>query len=79
MDQFIKSTLHEHYANVLKTLETYRGAIEAIMQELNEKETISGTVVREYIKTFEEENGLPTRLQPLKESKSDKEEDDKEL
>lgn len=72
MDDFIKTTLTKHYDDVLATLEQYRGAVENIVVDLYEKETISGQAVRDHISSFEEENGFETRLIPLKPSNDDK-------
>ncbi len=62
MDEFIKSSLDEHYVNVLARLEEYRGAIEEIVALLYKKENITGEEVREIIINFEKENGLKSKL-----------------
>ncbi len=66
MDAFIKRTLNEHYELTLERLREYSGAIENIVKELYAKENISGEVVREIIKAFEDENGIETKLLPIK-------------
>ncbi len=63
MDKHIKSELEKHYADVIALLNTYKGAIEAMVSSLFEKETIDGDEVRKVISDFEKENGLETRLQ----------------
>jgi len=68
MDGFIKDTLNEHYTEVKNRLEEYRDAIEKIVTLLFEKENISGTQVRDIIAAYESENGMESRLQPLKAS-----------
>ena len=65
MDNFIKRELTEHYESVKARLETYRGAIEAIVKKLYETENIDGSVVRDAISDFEKEQGLETLLNPL--------------
>ncbi|EJF06325.1 Membrane-associated protease FtsH [Thiovulum sp. ES] len=63
MDEFIKSSLQERY-DVIKThLETYRDAIEKMVESLYETETISGDEVRRIIREFEIENNLESLLQ----------------
>ncbi|QCD52097.1 ATP-dependent zinc metalloprotease FtsH [Campylobacter sp. RM16192] len=62
VDDFVKSTLETRYNEVLQTLRTYSGAIEKMVEALYEQETIEGAKVREIIKAYEEENGLPSRL-----------------
>jgi len=67
MDQHIKLELAKHYADVVDSLNVYKGAIETMVSSLFEKETIDGDEVRKVISDFEEENGLETRLQKMKE------------
>jgi cell division protease FtsH len=67
MDQFIRETLNERYEAVKKYLETYRDAIEKMVEALYETETISGREVRRIISEFEKEANLPTLLQPFEE------------
>ena len=62
MDQFIKSSLQEHYEAVLARLEEYKGAIEDMVALLYKKENITGEEVREVIANFEKENGLESKL-----------------
>lgn len=62
IDGFIKKTLAEHYAYVLKTLEEYRGAIENMTAVLLDVEVIEGSKVVEIINEFEKENGMESRL-----------------
>ncbi|WP_170019348.1 ATP-dependent zinc metalloprotease FtsH [Campylobacter sp. RM16190] len=62
VDEFVKSTLEARYNEVLQTLRTYSGAIEKMVEALYEQETIEGAKVREIIKAYENENGLPSRL-----------------
>lgn len=61
----MKASLSERYEAVKKSLESYKGAIETTVKELFDKETIDGERVREIIRSFEEENGMETRLVPL--------------
>jgi len=58
LDQYIKEMLDERYKGVIATLETYSDAIENIVKELFENETIEGKTVRKIIKDFEEKNGI---------------------
>jgi cell division protease FtsH len=62
MDEFIKSSLQEHYELVKGRLEEYRGAIEEMVALLYKKENIEGEEVRDIILAFEKENGLKSRL-----------------
>lgn len=62
LDKFVKDNLDERYAIVLETLKTYSGAIENMVEALYEEEVIDGDRVREIIRTYEEENNLPSRL-----------------
>ncbi|MGP1451031.1 MAG: ATP-dependent zinc metalloprotease FtsH [Wolinella sp.] len=62
VDSYVKASLDERYSAVKKSLEDYRDAIEAIVHELFDKETISGARVREIIKEFEEAQGMESRL-----------------
>lgn len=63
LDDYVKKTLNERYADVKQTLNIYKGAIETMVSALYEEETIEGAKVREIIKEYEEQNALPTRLQ----------------
>jgi cell division protease FtsH len=62
MDEFIKVSLQEHYEDVVKRLEEYRGAIEAMVALLYKKENITGEEVREIIIDFEKENGIESKV-----------------
>ncbi|MBD3823101.1 MAG: ATP-dependent zinc metalloprotease FtsH [Epsilonproteobacteria bacterium] len=62
MDEFIKSTLHQHYAEVKARLEEYRGAIEDMVALLYKKENITGEEVRELILNFEKANGMTSKV-----------------
>jgi len=64
MDKFIRTTLDERYSIVKNHLETYREAIEKMVEALYETETISGERVREIIANFEQSKGLTSLLQP---------------
>ncbi|NLK66977.1 MAG: ATP-dependent zinc metalloprotease FtsH [Campylobacteraceae bacterium] len=80
LDNAVKTMLDERMKDVLKTLETYKGAIENMVVELYKSETIDGEKVREIISNYENEKGLKTRLtiepdeddelQDIKEAKS---------
>ena len=63
MDEFIKEALDEHYKNVKARLEEYRGAIENMVKLLYEKENITGEEVREIIREYEKEHGIPSKVQ----------------
>ena len=63
MDEFIKNALDEHYKNVKARLEEYRGAIENMVKLLYEKENITGEEVREIIRAYEKEHGMPSKVQ----------------
>ena len=58
LDEYVKTMLDERYKRVLGTLREYSEAIENIVKELFEKETIEGELVRKIIKEFEEKNGI---------------------
>ena len=58
LDEYVKSLLDERYKRVIGTLNEYSEAIEEIVKELFEKETIKGETVRKIIKDFEEKNGI---------------------
>ena len=62
MDEFIKSSLDEHYKTVVERLEEYKDAIENMVALLYQKENISGEEVRGIIKDFEKENGLESKV-----------------
>jgi cell division protease FtsH len=63
MDDFIKSSLDEHYASVKERLEEYREAIEDMVKLLYKKENITGEDVRDIIRDFEQENNIETKLE----------------
>ncbi len=63
MDEFIKSSLQEHYEGVVSRLEEYRDAIEAMVALLYKKENITGDEVRDIIIAFEKENGIDSRVE----------------
>ena len=65
MDEFIRNFLNERYKHVVARLEEYREAIEEIVEELFKVETIEGTRVREIIRSFEERNGIESKLQSV--------------
>ena len=75
VDEFVKALLHERYTAVLGLLEIYKGAIENMVSALYEEETIEGKRVREIIKSYEEENGLESRLVELEEEDKGKKEE----
>ncbi len=58
LDEYVKTMLDERYKIVVDRLTTYAEAIENIVKELFEKETIKGEVVRNIIKEFEEKQGI---------------------
>ncbi len=62
MDDFIKTSLEEHYNGVLARLEEYKGAIEDMVALLYKKENITGEEVREIIINFEKENGIESKV-----------------
>ena len=62
MDLHIKAALNERFEAVKNALETYRAAIESMVKELFEKETIDGQKVREIISEYEKANHLTSRL-----------------
>ena len=62
MDEFIKSSLAQHYKGVLARLEEYRDAVENMVKLLYKKENITGDEVREIIENFEKSKGIKTKL-----------------
>ncbi|MDD4854796.1 MAG: ATP-dependent zinc metalloprotease FtsH [Sulfuricurvum sp.] len=70
MDQFIKNTLYERYADVKIRLEEYHDAIEKMVELLYAKENITGEQVRSIIEKYEIENAIETKLEPRKEKSS---------
>ena len=75
VDEFVKALLHERYTAVLGLLEIYKCAIENMVSALYEEETIEGKRVREIIKSYEEENGLESKLVELEEEEKGKKEE----
>lgn len=71
MDKFIKNTLNERYEFVKQTLRDYKEAVEAIVNELFEKEVIEGNRVRELVSEFENKHNMETRL-VIREQEEDK-------
>jgi cell division protease FtsH len=63
MDEFIKSSLAQHYDNVIQHLKEYRDAIEDMVALLYKKENITGEEVREIIIDFENKNGIKSRVE----------------
>ncbi len=63
MDDFIKSSLKEHYDEVISRLEEYRDAIEKMVALLYKKENITGEEVRNIIINFEEANGIESKVE----------------
>lgn len=70
VDAFIQKSLSERYEAVKASLADYREAIETMVQELFEKETIDGDRVREIIRSFEEAQGMESRLIPFEDKES---------
>lgn len=62
MDAHIKAVLNERFLAVKESLETYKEAIENIVQELFDKENIDGQKVREIISEYEKAHNLESRL-----------------
>ncbi len=58
LDQYVKDMLDTRYKSVVAKLELYAEAIEKIVKELFEKESIEGNFVRKIIKEFEEKKGI---------------------
>ncbi|RUM62570.1 MAG: cell division protein FtsH [Sulfurimonas sp.] len=62
MDEFIKSSLQEHYEVVVARLEEYRDAIEDMVALLYKKENITGDEVREILISFEKKNNMESKV-----------------
>ena len=62
VDQYTKELLDHRYKDVLKTLQTYKGAIETMVEQLFETETLEGKQVVKIIKQYEQDNNLQSRL-----------------
>ncbi|CZE47423.1 ATP-dependent zinc metalloprotease FtsH [Campylobacter geochelonis] len=71
VDEHVKDMLAKRFEDVVNTLETYKPAIESMVKALYKEETIEGEKVREIIRNYEEENGLPSRLVPLKDENNE--------
>ncbi|AGZ82159.1 ATP-dependent zinc metalloprotease FtsH [Campylobacter fetus] len=71
LDEYVKNFLNERFNVVVATLELYRGAIEKMVDSLYEEETIEGAKVREIIRSYEEENSIPSRLVVEEDGNSD--------
>ncbi len=71
VDQYIKDFLNERYSIVLKTLETYRDAIEDMVVSLYETETIEGKQVVSIIEKFEKKHNMESRLKPHENANDD--------
>ena len=69
LDEYVKKTLDDRYQGVKKTLQTYNGAIETMVDALYEQETIEGSKVRDIIKDYEIANNLESRLQEIEKKK----------
>jgi cell division protease FtsH len=78
-DEFIKSTLEEHYKNVLARLEEYRDAIEDMVALLYKKENITGEEVRQIIIDFEEKNGLESKVEQVRDEIEEELKEDKKM
>ena len=63
MDEFIKTSLDEHYKLVLARLEEYKDAIEDMVKLLYKKENITGDEVRDIIIAFEKANGIESKVE----------------
>ena len=62
MDEFIKSSLAEHYEIVVARLKEYRDAIEDMVALLYKKENITGEEVREILINFEKKNNMESKV-----------------
>lgn len=62
IDNAVKNMLDKHYNNVKDKLNLYAQAIEDIVKVLLDTEVIEGQKVREIIKAYEEQKGLPSLL-----------------
>lgn len=70
VDSYIKGFLKERFDSVRNALQDYKGAIETMVKDLYDKETIDGERVREIIADYEKEQGIPSRLVALNESEA---------
>ncbi len=62
MDEFIKSSLAQHYEVVVARLKEYRDAIEDMVALLYKKENITGEEVREILINFEKKNNMESKV-----------------
>ncbi|MDE7255163.1 MAG: ATP-dependent zinc metalloprotease FtsH [Helicobacter sp.] len=62
VDDYVKNFLRERFDAVRAALQDYKGAIEIMVKDLYDKETIDGERVREIIADYEKEQGIPSRL-----------------
>ncbi|MBD5166765.1 MAG: ATP-dependent zinc metalloprotease FtsH [Helicobacter sp.] len=62
VDDYVKGFLRERFDAVRAALQDYKGAIEIMVKDLYDKETIDGERVREIIAEYEKEQGIPSRL-----------------
>lgn len=62
MDEFIKSSLQEHYEVVVARLKEYGDAIEDMVALLYKKENITGEEVREILINFEKKNNMESKV-----------------
>ncbi len=79
MDEFIKSSLSEHYELVVARLEEYRDAIEAMVALLYKKENIEGSEVRDIIINFEKENGIESKVSEINDEIAEELKQDSEM
>ncbi|MEA1955667.1 MAG: ATP-dependent zinc metalloprotease FtsH [Campylobacterota bacterium] len=79
MDDFIKTSLEEHYKLVLERLEEYRDAIEDMVKLLYKKENITGDEVRDIIINFEKENNMETKVEDHSQKIEEELKDDAEM
>ncbi|WP_297440643.1 ATP-dependent zinc metalloprotease FtsH [Sulfurimonas sp.] len=79
MDEYIKTSLDEHYATVVARLEEYKGAIEDMVALLYKKENITGEEVRDIIIAFEKENGIESKVAGAPESIEEELKEDKSM
>lgn len=62
-DDFIKTSLNEHYTDVIARLEEYKDAIEDMVALLYKKENITGDEVRDIIIDFEDRNNMESKVE----------------
>ena len=66
MATFIKTSLDEHYKDVVARLEEYRDAVEDMVALLYKKENITGDEVRDIIIDFEDRNNIESKVDAVK-------------